>query len=134
VEIHTTYSLNVSRASVTTEALSFLDKINPPALLKAHHSLNCCPFNAPNFSYLTLKSHITVLRKNCSANQEVDNAMFYPNDNPYSPTQSFTKEDILSFAMSDAASLHVFLTYVVCSSRRPISYTPDSNKAYLDPR
>jgi hypothetical protein len=59
--------------------------------------------------------------------------MFYPNDNPYSPTQSFTKEDILSFAMSDAASLHVFLTYVVCSSKEANFIYSRLKQAYPDP-
>jgi hypothetical protein len=59
--------------------------------------------------------------------------MFYPNDNPYSPTQSFTKEDILSFAMSDAASLHVFLTYVVCSLKEANFLYSRLKLAYPDP-
>ncbi|KAE9370932.1 hypothetical protein N431DRAFT_343131 [Stipitochalara longipes BDJ] len=41
--------------------------------------------------------------------------MWYPEDNPYAPSYAYAKEDVLQFAMSDAASLHVFITHVAMS-------------------
>jgi len=49
------------------------------------------------------------------ADEESDNAMWYPEDNPYAPRYTYAKEDVLQFAMLDAASLHIFVTHVVCA-------------------